>query len=117
VQSARKWDFPGIILLKKNPWTASAWSTMDRRPLPRAGAHRRSASGRSGAQELRPRGRGGTRKHGGPDSGRTGALKAAGRLHDDGEGGVEGALGAGWLGARREGKEGCGRSGCWGTVL
>jgi hypothetical protein len=57
-----KLDFPGIVFLKKNPWTEStspwtapAWSTVDRRPLPRSRAHRSSASGRSGARELRPR--------------------------------------------------------------
>jgi hypothetical protein len=66
VQSARKCDFLGIILLKKNPWTmstdrstASARSTMDRQTFPRLGAHRSSASDRSGARELRPRGGGG----------------------------------------------------------
>jgi hypothetical protein len=65
VQSAGKWDFQGITLLKKNLWTKStdlwtvpAQSTMDRWPLPRAGAHRSLASGRSGARELRPRGGG-----------------------------------------------------------
>jgi hypothetical protein len=58
-----KLDFPGIVFLKENPWTESAspwttpaWSTVDRRPLPRSGAHRSSASGRFGARELRPRG-------------------------------------------------------------
>jgi hypothetical protein len=62
----REWNFPGIMLLKENLWTKStdrwttpARSTMDRRPLLHAGAHRSSASGRSGARELRPRGGGG----------------------------------------------------------
>jgi hypothetical protein len=66
VQSAGKWDFPRIILLKKNSWTKStdrwttpARSTMDRLPLSCTVAHRSSASGRSGARELRPRGGGG----------------------------------------------------------
>jgi hypothetical protein len=40
-------------------WTAAGRSIMDRRPLPHAGAHQSSASGRSGAQELRSRGKGG----------------------------------------------------------
>jgi hypothetical protein len=60
-----KLDFPGIVFLKTNPWiestspwTGPAQSTMDRRPLPRSGAHRSTASGRFGACELRPRGRG-----------------------------------------------------------
>jgi hypothetical protein len=37
-------------------WTAPARSTVDRRPLPLSGARRSSASGHSGARELRPRG-------------------------------------------------------------
>jgi hypothetical protein len=84
VQSVGKWDFPGIILLKKNPWTkstdrwtASARSTMDQWPLSRVGADRSSASDRSGARELRPRGGGGRGKHGGPDSGLTEAREVA----------------------------------------
>jgi hypothetical protein len=60
----RKLEFPGIVFLKKNPWTAPAWSTTDRRPLPRSGAHRNSASSRSGVRELRPRGGGGQRRAG-----------------------------------------------------
>jgi hypothetical protein len=54
----QKLEFTGIVFLKENPWTVPAWSTVDRRPLPRSGAHRRSPSGHSGAQELRPRGGG-----------------------------------------------------------
>jgi hypothetical protein len=55
----------GLILEKmRGLWTPSAWSTMDRRPLPRSGAHRSSASSRSGARELRPRGGGGQRRAG-----------------------------------------------------
>jgi hypothetical protein len=64
-----KLDFLGIIFLKENPWTESTspWtaptrSTVDRWPLLRSGAHQGSASGRSGARELRPRG--GERKGG-----------------------------------------------------
>jgi hypothetical protein len=72
VQSVGKWDFPGIILLRKNPWTALARSTVDRRPLPRVGAHRSSVSSRSGARELRPRGGGGRGEHGVPISGSPG---------------------------------------------
>jgi hypothetical protein len=62
----QKSEFLGIVFLKKtswtkstSPWTAPARSTVDRRPLPRSGAHRSSTSGRSGARELRPRGGGG----------------------------------------------------------
>jgi hypothetical protein len=61
-----KLDFLGIVFLKENPWTAPARSTVDRRPLPRSGARRSSASGRSGAQELRTRG--------GEEEGRAGEL-------------------------------------------
>jgi hypothetical protein len=64
----QKLQFPGIVFLKENlwtksmsSWTAPARSTMVRRPLPRSGAHRSSASGRSGARELRLRGGGGER--------------------------------------------------------
>jgi hypothetical protein len=39
-----------------SPWTAPARSTVDRRPLPLSKARQSSASGRSGARELRPRG-------------------------------------------------------------
>jgi hypothetical protein len=39
-----------------SPWTVPTRSTVDRRPLPLSGARRSSASGRSGARELRPRG-------------------------------------------------------------
>jgi hypothetical protein len=67
----QKLEFPGIVFLKENlwtkstsSWTAPARSTVDQRPLPRSGAHRSSASGRSGARELRPRGGGGERRAG-----------------------------------------------------
>jgi hypothetical protein len=70
-----------------------------------------------GARELRPRGGGGKGKHGGPDSGLTRAREAVERQHDDGEGGGGRAVDAGSLGARREGKEGRGRSGCRGTLF
>jgi hypothetical protein len=100
VQSGRKWDFPRIILLKKNSWTKStdqwtvpAWSTMDRRPLSCVGAHQSSASGRSGARELRPRGGGRRGKQGGPNSVLTEARNAAERWRDDGEGGGGGVEG------------------------
>jgi hypothetical protein len=124
VQSTGKWDFPGIILLKKNPWTKSTdrWTararcTMDRQPLPRAGAHRSLASGRSTARELRPSGGGGRGKHRGADFGLTGARNVAKRRHDDGVGGGGGALGAGSVRVWRKAKVGRGRSGCRGTLL
>jgi hypothetical protein len=64
-RTAKCWkkEFPGIILLKKNPWTKStspwiapARSTVDRWPLPRSGAHQSSGSGHSVAQGRRGRG-------------------------------------------------------------
>jgi hypothetical protein len=71
-----KLDFLGIFFLKENPWseslspwTAPAWSTVDRRPLPRSGAHRSSASSRSSARELRPRGGGEEGRVGEPNGG------------------------------------------------
>jgi hypothetical protein len=63
------------------------------------------------------KGRGKKREARGPDSGLTGAQKAAERRRDDGEGGGGGVLSTGSLGAQREGKEGQRRSGCWGTLL
>jgi hypothetical protein len=71
--SAKWWKlkFPGIVFLKKNPWTKSMspWtaptrSTVDWQPLPCSGAHQSSACGRSGARELRPTGGGGERRAG-----------------------------------------------------
>jgi hypothetical protein len=68
---------------------------MDRRPLPRAGAHWSSASGRSGARELRPRGGGGEGR--------------AGKLNDGvtvGREAVEGRLTGSSASARKGGGEG-----------
>jgi hypothetical protein len=80
-----------------------------------------SASSSLGGRGCQRRSGGGRGKHGGPDSGLTGARKVAERRRDDGEGGGGGALNAGSLGAWREGKEGRvrsgGRSGCWGALL
>jgi hypothetical protein len=64
-----KLDFLGIVFLKENPWTEPAQSTVDQRPLSRSGAHRSSASGRSGARELRPRGGGEEGRVGEPNGG------------------------------------------------
>jgi hypothetical protein len=62
----RKLDFLELFLDRKisglSPRGCGPWgdrSTVDRRPLPRMEAHRSSASGRSGARELQPRGGGG----------------------------------------------------------
>jgi hypothetical protein len=111
-----KLDFPGIVFLKENPWTEStspwtapAQSTVDRRPLPCSGALRSSASGRSGARELRLRGRG--------EEGQAGELNGvvATAQEDDGEGALramrgsvggvggftEGGVGFYWAEARR----------------
>jgi hypothetical protein len=75
----QKFKFPRIVFLKENPWTAPAWSTVDRRPLPRSGAHRSSASGRSGARELQPRGGGGERRAGEVNGGVAVAREVVGR--------------------------------------
>jgi hypothetical protein len=71
-----KIGFSGNCFPKENswtestsPWTAPAQSTVDRRPLLLSGARRSSASGRSGARELRPRG--------GREEGRTDELNGA----------------------------------------
>jgi hypothetical protein len=63
-----KLEFPGIVFLKKipwtmsmSPWTAPARSTVDRRPLPCSEAHQSSTSSCSSTRELRPKGRGGER--------------------------------------------------------
>jgi hypothetical protein len=100
----QKSEFPGIVFLKKNPWTKStslwtapARSTMDRWLLPRSGADRSSASGGSGARELRPRGRGGEGRAGEFNDGVAAVREAVeGRLTDEGasaqKGGGEGTL-------------------------
>jgi hypothetical protein len=84
---------------------------MDRWPWPASGARQSSASGHSEAQGHRGRGGGGRGKHGGPDSGLTGARKTAEQRCNNGEGGGVEALDASSLRAGREGKEGRGRSG------
>jgi hypothetical protein len=80
----QKKEFPGIILLKKNPWTKStspwtapARSTVDWQPLPRSGAHRSLGSGHSGAQGHRGWGGGRGVGVGEPIKGLTGGWAAA----------------------------------------
>jgi hypothetical protein len=51
--------YGGFVLLSQNGVRQLARFVMDRGTLQRAGAHRSSASGRSGARELRPMGGGG----------------------------------------------------------
>jgi hypothetical protein len=116
----QKLEFPGIVFLKENPWTKStslwtapAWSTMNRRPLPRSGAHRSSASGNSGAQELRPRGGGEERRAGELNGGVAAAREAMeGRLTGGGasarKGDDEGALEV-WESSPRAGQAFIGR--------
>jgi hypothetical protein len=110
-----KLDFSGNCFPNENswtestsPWTASAQSTVDRRPLPLSGARRSSASGRSGARELRPRG---GREGGwaGELNGRVAAARKAveGRLTGGGTLARKGD-GEGAVRARREGVGGVG---------
>jgi hypothetical protein len=107
-----KLDFPGIVFLNENSWTEStslwtapAWSTMDRRPLPCSGARQSSASGRSGARELRPRGGGVEGRVGEPNGGVVAAREAVeGRLTSNGEGAVRAKRGSvGGVGGFTEG--------------
>jgi hypothetical protein len=93
-----KLDFLGIVFLKENPWTESRVrgphrprSTVDRRPLPRSGACRSSASGHSAVRELRPRGRGEEGQVGEPNGGVAAAREAVeGCLTNGGSFGSEG---------------------------
>jgi hypothetical protein len=96
-------------------WTAAVWPGAWRH------THRSSASGRSGSPALDGDSRGGGVGHGGLAPGIAGAREVIERRCDGGEGSGGGALSAGSLRARIEGKEGWGRSGeergCWGTLL
>jgi hypothetical protein len=75
----------------KSSWTTPARSTMDRRPLPRLGAHRSSASGRYGARELRLRGGGEDGQAGELNGGDAAAQEAVeGHFTGDGRFGSEG---------------------------
>jgi hypothetical protein len=101
-----KLDFPGIIFLKEkpvdrvtSPWTTPTRSTVDRRPLPRSGARWSSASGRSGARELRPRGGGEEARVGEPNGGVAAAREAV-------EGCLTGGGSFGSEGRQRRGGEG-----------
>jgi hypothetical protein len=113
----RKLEFLGIVFLKKNPWTKStspwtapAWSTVDRRPLPCLGAHRSSASGRSGARELRQRGGEGERQAGEFNDGVAAVREAVeGCLTDSGTS-VQKGGGGGMLRAKRRSVGGVGVS-------
>jgi hypothetical protein len=94
--------FSGNCFPKGNPWTKStspwttpARSTVDWRPLSHSGAHRSSASGRSGARELRPRG-GGEERWAGELNGGVAAAREA----------VEGHLTSGGASAREDDGEG-----------
>jgi hypothetical protein len=71
---------------------------MDQRPLPRARAHRRLASGRCGGLGYRTRGGGGKGEHGGPGSGLTRAQKVVKRRRVGDERGDVESSGAGHSG-------------------
>jgi hypothetical protein len=88
----QKMEFPGIILVMKNPWTKStspwtapAQSTVDQRPWPTSGAHRSSASGHSRAQGRWGRGGGRGVGVGEPVKGLNGGWAAARWLGDGGK--------------------------------
>jgi hypothetical protein len=72
-------------------WTAPARYTMDRRPLLRTGANRSSASGRSDARELRPKGGGGEGRVGELNDGVTASREVV-------EGHLTGAGALAWMG-------------------
>jgi hypothetical protein len=111
----QKLKFPGIVFLKENPWTksTSSWtaparSTADRRPLLRSGAHRSSASDRSGARELRPRGGGGERRAGEFNDGVAAAREAVERRLIGGGASAQKGDGEGALRAKRRSVGGVG---------
>jgi hypothetical protein len=110
----QKLKFPRIVFLKENPWTKStsswtapAWSTKYRRPLPRSGAHRSSASGRSGARKLQPRGGGGERWAGEVNGG-VAAAREVGRRLTGGRASARKGDGEGALRAKRRSVGGVG---------
>jgi hypothetical protein len=116
-------EFPGINLLKKNLWTKStspltapARSTVDRRPLPRSGAHWSSGSSHSGAQGHWGRGGGWGVRVGEPVKGLTGGWAV---VRWPGDGGkwqrrlVLGEVGVADSGVSKGGRGECGDSrGC-----
>jgi hypothetical protein len=118
----------GIVFLMQRRWT---WSITcgplqpsvhgELQPWPTRLAHRSSASDRFGSPVLSGDSWGGGVGHGGLAPGLTRAREAVEQWRDGGEGGGGGALGAGSLRARRDGKEGLGRSGeergCRGVLL
>jgi hypothetical protein len=90
-------EFSGNYFVEEKPvdqvhgsMDRAARSTMARQPLPRTGAHRSSAPSRSGAREVRPRGRGGEGRAGEFNDGVTVGREA-----------VEGRLTSGGASARK----------------
>jgi hypothetical protein len=81
---------------------------VDRWPLPHSGAHQSSASGRSGARELRPRGRGGERRTGEFNGGVATAHEAVGRRLTGGGASAQKGDGEGALRAKRRSVGGVG---------
>jgi hypothetical protein len=81
VQRARKYDFHGIILLMKNPWTTPSVHHGPA-PWPTSGAHRSSSFGHSEAQGRWGRGGGGAGGGGEHICGLIGAREGAKRRHD-----------------------------------
>jgi hypothetical protein len=111
----QKLKFSRIVFLKENPWTksTSSWTaparpTVDRLPFPRSGAHRSSATSRSNARELRPRGRGGERRAGKFNDGVAAAREAVERRLTSGGASAGKGDGEGALRAKRRSVGGVG---------
>jgi hypothetical protein len=106
--------FRGYFCEREKPWTTFGLGPQWTAAV-QLGAQRRarqsSASDRSSSLTLSGDSRGGGVGQRGLTPGLTRAREAVERRCDDGEGGGGGALSVGFLGARRERKEGWGRSG------
>jgi hypothetical protein len=125
VQNAGKWDFLGIILLKKNLWTKSTnwWTAPTRSTMDGGHCHMRELTGAQPPAATVPESsdQGAGEEEGSTGDPIPGSPGRGRRRRDNGEGGGGGALDVFLLEAWTEGKEGWGRSGgrsrCWGALL